>query len=84
MKKFTVAVTTEVDVELDESKFTEEFMQGFRDGFYDFHDLEAHAKHLGQLYARGLADNRSFIEGYGEAPDMGIVFTGDDIQIEIV
>jgi hypothetical protein len=74
MKK-RVNVVVEVLVEVDESKFTDEFMKEFRDSFYDFNSIDDHILHLAQLYARGIADSRNgFIEGYGESTDFGIKF----------
>jgi len=73
MKK-SVIVKQYVEVEIDETKFTEEFIETFREVFYNFHDIEDHIEHLAQLHCRGIADNYSFIEGYGEAKEMGIKF----------
>lgn len=81
--KESVIVTMYVDVEVDETKFTEEFMQEFREAFYDFHTVDDHIEHLATLFARGLVYNGSFIEGYGETEDMGIKFKMIDIDREI-
>jgi hypothetical protein len=72
MKTFHVEVLQEVEVRLDETKFTPQFMQEFRDSFYSFTTLEDHAEHLAQLGARDLISLDGFIEGYGIAKDMGI------------
>lgn len=69
----TVIVTQIVEVKIDESKFDSEFMKEFREVFYDF-SINDHIRHLAQLHARGIATNYSFIEGYGEAEEMGIEF----------
>jgi hypothetical protein len=69
-----VRVTQVVKVTIDESKFTPAFMQEFREYLYPFFTIERHLEHLGQLYARGIASDFSFIEGYGPAMDMGIKF----------
>lgn len=76
MTKFKVQVTQVIEVELDETKFDEQFGKEFRESFYPFYDLEDHAQHLGQLYARGLVDGfgDDFIEGYGPSSEMGISF----------
>ena len=73
-----VTVTQTIRVTVDESKFTPEFMREFRQSFYEFDSLDDHIKHLAQLCARGIADDFSFIEGYGKASDMGIKFVGID------
>ena len=82
MREF-VKVSMYIDVDVDETKFTEEFMQEFRESFYDFHTIEDHIEHLATLFARGLCYNGSFIEGYGETKEMGIKFKMIDIDREI-
>lgn len=75
MKTYRVEITQTIEVTLDEAKFDEAFMAEFRESFFDFDTLEEHAEHIAQLYARGLWEDslgNRFIEGYGEAPDMGI------------
>ena len=54
-----VVVATEVSVTVDETKFTDEFMDEFRASFYRFFDIDDHIKHLAQLVARGIIDERS-------------------------
>ena len=85
MKK-TVQVTMEVDVEVDESKFTDQFHTEFRGAFYPFNDIDDHFKHLAQLCARGLYNfmPSDFIEGYGPAKDMGIKAESVVTDIEIL
>ncbi len=83
MKKL-VEVKQYVEVEIDETKFTEDFMKEFRNVFYNFHDIEDHIMHLAQLHCRGIADNYSFIEGYGEAKEMGIKFNITDLETSII
>ena len=79
-----VLVTQEVRVRINKTKFTKAFMREFRESFYDFHTLDEHIEHLAQLHARGIADDDSFIEGYGPAADMGIRFKVVDQDMEIV
>lgn len=67
-----VAVTTVIEVTVDETKFDEAFMTEFRQQMYHFTSLDAHMEHLAQMHARGLYDDTDFIEGYGRAKDMGI------------
>jgi hypothetical protein len=78
-----VTVTQIVLVTIDESKFDATFMAEFRASFYPFTTVNEHLEHLGQLFARGLADNGDFIEGYGPAKDMGIRFKIVDDSSEI-
>jgi hypothetical protein len=73
-QKYDVTFTISVELEIDKSKFDEAFMKEFREGFYDFDTLDEHVAHLAQLYLRGINDDRDFIEGYGEAEEMGIKF----------
>jgi len=73
--KFLITVTQEVEVTLDETKFDEQALEDFRKSFYNFEDIEDHAKHLGQLLARGLIspfEFDPFVEGYGPLSSMGI------------
>lgn len=73
--KFETETTTYVTVVLDETKFTPEFMEEFRQGFYKFNSLKDHAMHLASLYATGRVDSfTAFIEGYGYTHEMGIEF----------
>jgi len=83
-KTFYATVNHEIHVDLDESKFTESFMEEFRRNFYDFQTIEDHAKHLAQLYTRGLVSSMSdFIEGYGNPNDMGIKFGFECVEVEL-
>lgn len=69
----TVEVTQRIQVTINESKFTPEFMEEFRRDFYEFNTIEQHMEHLAQLYARGIATPyNDFIEGYGLSDDFGI------------
>lgn len=82
-----VEVTQTVEVTVDETKFTPEWMQSFRETFYKYHTVDDHLKHLGQLEARGLTyqphvDN-TFIEGYGNANEMGISARVVDTEVKI-
>lgn len=67
-----IEISQTVQVSVDESKFTPEFMAEFRQLMYHFITIDEHLEHLAQLYARGIYDENSFIEGYGPAKDFGI------------
>jgi hypothetical protein len=82
MKKY-ITVTQTIEVQVDETKFNQEFMEEFQAIFYPFKTIDEHLKHLAQLYARGLNDNGDFIEGYGYADDMGIKFRNTDFECEV-
>ena len=88
MQTFIINVESEIQVTLDESKFTKEFLADFREHFYPFTSLEQHACHLAQLQARGLIDEpqttNRFIEGYGPANEMGIETVTIDCEAFIV
>lgn len=78
MKKYEVEVERLVTVEIDETKFTPEFMEEYREHFdSSFDEIEDHIEHLGWLFAAGRIDGseKEFIEGYGPANEMGIKFT---------
>jgi hypothetical protein len=70
--KMTIEVSQFVDVTVDETKFTPEFMAEFRENFYPFHAIDDHIHHLAQLAARGVISTPCFIEGYGDSREMGI------------
>lgn len=74
MAEHFVEVRQTVRVNVDESKFTPEFMAEFRASMYPFTSIAQHVEHLAQLYARGIYSDDSFIEGYGPAKDFGIRF----------
>lgn len=74
MQTRTVRVEQIVEVSIDDTKFTPEFMAEFRRTMYPFDSVDRHIEHLAQLYARGAADEFSFIEGYGPASELGIKF----------
>jgi hypothetical protein len=74
MSTHDVEISIRVRVTIDDDKFTPEFMEEFCKLFYTFSNTDRHVEHLAQLYARNLADETSFIEGYGPAADMGIKF----------
>lgn len=77
--KATVEVTQFITIEVPDSLLTEEFMKNFREYFYDFEDPEEHLKHLAQMYARGVASEFSFIEGYGDPQKVGIKFKSEEV-----
>lgn len=72
MNKRTVYVTMEIEVELDESKFTPEFNEIFNKSIFKALSIRDHYEHLAQMFARGLCDEHHFIEGYGDPKEMGI------------
>lgn len=75
MKKFEVEVIRTVTVELDETKFTEEFLDEFSKYISpSIDDLLTHVEHLAWAFAAGRVDNRQFIEGYGHTEDFCIRF----------
>lgn len=84
MAKFEVCYSSTYEIEIDESKFTDEFMEEFRQHFFPFYDLEDHAEHIAQMQARGVIDiisSPEFVEGYGPSNDMGIKVKFLDAEI---
>jgi hypothetical protein len=81
--KRIVNVTIAVEVEVDEAKFTPQFMAEFRESFYQFADVERHVLHIGQLAAREML-RQDFTEGYGPLADFGIRARIVDQDQEIV
>jgi len=81
MKKFRCVVTRtdEYVIELDETVFTEEYMEEFRGVFYPFYSLDDHAEHLAKMQA--IIGDDSFIEGYGHVlRDGKLPFSGADFD----
>jgi len=74
MSKSTYTVETTVTVEVDESKFTPEWMEGFNSMFFHCPTVAGHMKHLAMMFAGGLIEGSpsEFVEGYGVLSDMGI------------
>ena len=87
MKTIFVRVTQVVKVDLDETKFTPEFMAEFAGSISDFDCIEQHAEHIGQLAAREVYsfsqhNRKEFVEGYGPIGDFGIVASVIETEIE--
>ncbi len=87
-KTFTVEVIREIEVELDDDIFTDQFMEAFRASFYAFDSVDEHVEHLAQMEARELIGFDNFVEGYGDIKEMGITMkvtnqTEDVIDIDI-
>lgn len=78
--KRKIKVVQVVEVEVDEDKFTDDFLSRFRQTQYDF-DLSDHLNHIAQLEARGILQPE-FVEGYGPAKDMGIRACASVVEIE--
>ena len=84
MTKWFAVVETELSIEVDETKFTEEWMEEFRKHFYPFFTVQDHVEHLAQLQACGvieLPDSQAFIEGYGKPEEMGIKIVTIDVEV---
>ena len=74
-RKFQVEVVRTVLVTIDETKFTQEFLDEFSSYISSsIDDIETHIEHLAWTFAAGRADDDQFIEGYGPAKDFGIKF----------
>lgn len=87
MRTVFVRVKQVVKVDLDETKFTPEFMAQFAESISDFDCIEQHAEHIGQLAAREVYafsphQPKEFVEGYGPIGDFGIVAEVVEFEIE--
>lgn len=73
-----------ITVEVDESKFTEAFLQEFRENFYDLETLDDHLQYLAELYGTGRIQGgaHEFVEGYGRLGDMGILLGQVSCEVE--
>lgn len=73
-------------IEIDETKFTDQFMEEFRQSFFPFDTTDEHFEHIAQLQARGVIDLEfnptEFIEGYGPANEMGIKLIRSELHVE--
>lgn len=86
MKRYVVTFETEIIVEVDETKFTDEFMEEYRDSFYQFYGIEDHIEHLAELKARGVYELSKyipdeFVEGYGPIGEFGISASSYSIDL---
>lgn len=79
----TVEVTQFIEVTVDESMFTDGFMEEFREHFYPFSSISDHIEHLAALEAGGLLCGKDFIEGYGEREEMGISVKTESMETSI-
>ncbi|MCG3089154.1 hypothetical protein [Sporosarcina cyprini] len=68
--KCEVERTDRYEIEFDENVCNEQWMEDFRSVFYDFYDLEEHARHIAQFRARFGSRE---IEGYGVPLENGQV-----------
>jgi len=82
-----IEVTQTVQVSIDETKLTPDWMADFRRSFYNYHVVDDHLKHLAHLEACGVTYlphvNNTFIEGYGNANDLGIRAAVMDADMEV-
>lgn len=79
MKK-TVVVEIVVNVEVNEDKFTPEFMDSFNEQFFLLDDLNSHICYIAQLKALGMLE---FSETY-DLQEMGIKAKIELVESEIL
>lgn len=81
--KTKITVTQEIEVTVDESRFTPEFMAAFSRAFFDCETIEEHVLYIAKSYAMGIvAHNGDFLEGYGILRDFGINVKRDTTQTD--
>lgn len=76
MRKFIVKVTTtkEFEIELDDEKITEEYLDSFESAFYPLDEEDDRIKSMAGDYCRLRAKfGQCFIEGYGHVLERGKV-----------
>jgi hypothetical protein len=86
MAKYTVDISQRLYVEIDETKFTPEWLADFRKTFYKLNDITAHVEFLAKLEARGMIhtqDQDCFIEGYGQASDFKLKITKGEMDVDV-
>ena len=83
MPNFTVNQT--ISVEVDESKFTPEFLKAFREQIYELETLDDHLEFLAEKYATGRIQGypSEFVEGYGKLGDMGIKLRQLECEVDV-
>lgn len=70
-----IAITHAVQISLDESFFTEAWLEEFSSYMYPMFDIEDVYNDLGRLYLSGVVDSgTTFIEGYGEVAKFKLKF----------
>lgn len=83
--KRKVQLTVEIEVEVDEEKFTPEFYKEFNSSIFFTDCIEDHIKQLAYVAAREEPGSDSFVEGYGKLSDMGIKLSEPQfVQSEII
>lgn len=76
MRKFIVRVITtkEFEIELDDKKITEEYLDNFESSFYPLDEEDYRIKSMAGDYCRLRAEfGQCFIEGYGHVLERGKV-----------
>lgn len=77
MKKI-VEIKHTVEIEVDESKFTEKFMEEYRQYICQLYTVEEHMENLVSYYCYPNFpyefDKSEFVEGYGKLYDLGVKF----------
>lgn len=84
IKKYSVTVSTTVEVEIDDAKLTEEFQEQFNKNLFPLDGLDGHAKHLAVLHAREAIGWGGVVEGYGTLKDRGVSLTTSDVDVDLV
>lgn len=86
MRKFIVKVTTtkEFEIELDDEKITEEYLDSFESVFYPLDEEDDRIKSMAGDYCRLRAKyGQGFIEGYGHVLEKGrIPFSAKMVNVE--
>lgn len=78
----TITVTQEIEVTVDESRFTPEFMENYSKYFHECEAVEDHMKYIAESYARGIVmSNHDFLEGYGKLNEFGIKCKRDSVEV---
>jgi hypothetical protein len=78
----TITVIQEIEVTVDESRFTAEFMENFSRYFHGLESIEEHMQFIAKCRARGFVVSSSeFLEGYGKLSDFGISFGNVNVYV---
>jgi len=85
MIKHSILVAQYIEVTVDETKFTPEFMANFNSHFHHCPTVEDHMKHIAVSFARGIITSPSqFLEGYGVLTEFGVKVKREHTDTELV
>ena len=80
MKRFHATVTQEIIIDIDESKFDDQFLKEFKECMYNFNTVEEHVEHIAQYFARFHDEDP---EGYLNLEEEMFKCSGEVLGVDI-